>query len=100
MAYSGENCAFVYPIRKLDNAAGTLLTLAEDVGIPNQLFTDSASLLTGPKLKFVDQASFLQITLFQSKPLTQRQNEVEKTIGLLKRRWKNQMSMTGMPKQL
>ena len=48
MAYFSENCDFIYPMQKLVDAAGTLQTLEKDVGIPNSLFTDNASLLTEP----------------------------------------------------
>ena len=81
-------------------AATSLQHLAEDVGIPAELVSDSAPLLVGPQSEFVKQANFLRTKLRSSEPHTQRQNEDEGTTRILKRRWKNRMSMNNIPKRL
>ena len=100
MAYSGVNGVFVYPMRKQTEARETLLTLVEDVGVPAELLTNDAPLLTGPQSEFVRNALHLRIKLGSVELHTQKKNKVEKTIGILKRRWKNRMSLTGMSKRL
>ena len=100
MAYSCKNGVFVYPMRKKTEAGETVLTLAEDVGVPAKLFTNGAPLLTGPQSKFVRNARHLRIKLGSVELHTQKNNKVEKAIGILERRWKNRMSLTGMSKRL
>ena len=46
-------------MRKQIEAGETLLILAEDVGVPAELFTDGVPLLTGPQSIFVEIARFL-----------------------------------------
>ena len=70
------------------------------MGVPAELFTDGAPLLTGPQSEFVRIARHLRIKLGSVEPHTQKKNKVEKAIGILKRRWKNRMSLTGMSKRL
>ena len=76
------------------------MTLAEDVGVPAEHFTDGAPLLTGPQSKFVRNARHLRNKLGSAELHTQKKNKVEKTIDILKRRWKNRMSLTRMSKRL
>ena len=65
------------------------MTLAEDVDVPAELLTNDAPLLMGPQSEFVRNALHLRIKLGSVKLHTQKKNKVEKTIGILKRRWKN-----------
>ena len=79
--------------------------LAEDVDIPAELVSDStrldsSPLLIGPQSNFVKQANFLRTKLRSSEPHTQRHNEDEETTRILKRRWKNRMSMNNIPIRL
>ena len=87
-------------MRNQKEAAASLHHLAEDVGIPAELVSDSAPLLVGPQSDFVKQANFLRTKLRSSEPHTQRHNEDEETTRILKRRWKNRMSMNNIPIRL
>ena len=62
-------------MRKQTEAAESLLTLAEDVGVPFELFTNGAPLLTGPQLEFVRIACHLRIKLGSVEPHTQKRIE-------------------------
>ena len=99
-SYTCENFVHIHPMRNQKEAAASLHRLAEDVGIPAELVSDSAPLLVGPQSDFVKQANFLRTQIRSSEPHTQRQNEDEGTTRILKRRWKNRMSMNNIPKRL
>ena len=98
--YTSENFVHVHPMRGEKEAAQSLLHLAQDVGIPAELKSDNAPLLTGPTSDFVKQAEFLRLKLTSTEPYTQRHNLSEGEIRVLKRRWKNRMALLRVPKRL
>ena len=81
-------------------AARSLLKLAQDVGVPAELFSDHAALPQGQNSDFHKQADFLCIKLSSAKPHTQKHNLGEGETQVLKHRWKNHMMLQKIPKQL
>ena len=100
--YASNDFVIVYPMRshRGDDIGDSLRLLAEDVGVPNELVYDRAPGQTGYDQQFQKTARFLRIKCRTSEPYTQKQNHVERTIGELRRRWRDVCRKKQVPKRL
>ena len=95
--YSAELFIRIISIKNTKDAADSLITFAHDVGAQAELVSDHPAELIGPKSKFAKKARFLNVKQSSCEPYTQRQNEFEGEIRLLKRPWKNQLTKNNCP---
>ena len=98
--FATDNCATVYPVRSERHIDDMLRTLAEDVGIPHELLTDNANMMTGHEADFNKQAQFLHIKMHLIEPHNKKQNKGEQVIGELRWRWRDKHRQKNMPRHL
>jgi hypothetical protein len=78
----------------------SLQDFVDDVGIMDQLVVDGASEQTGPKSEFMKAVRRLHIKLRQTEPYTPWQNDAERKIGEVKKRWRHRMITRKVPRRL
>ena len=98
--YATDDFATAYPAQAERFVCNTLGLLAEDVGIPREMITDNAMVMTGPETENAKQARFLRIKMKSIEPYHSRQNNGEWIIGELHRRWHDKRRKKNMPRQL
>jgi len=98
--YTCMDYVTAYPIRSKKFVGITLQQLAEDVGIPNELFMDNAPEMLGFDKEFQKIVRRLRIMCKTIEPHTSRQNKAERMIGELRRRWRDTCRRTNLHKRL
>jgi hypothetical protein len=78
----------------------SLQDFVDDVGVMNELTVDGASEQTGPKSEFMKTVCRLHIKLKQTEPYSPWQNDAERKIGELKKRWRHRMLTKKVPRRL
>ena len=90
----------VHPMSSKSQAGEALKSLAEDVGIPNELVVDGAAEQVGPKSDFMKTVNYLRTKIKRTEPYSPWQNQAESAIRELKKRWKHRMSVKKIPHRL
>jgi len=98
--FSAGNFVYTVPIKSKANAGDALLQFIQDVGIPEVIVSDGAKEQTGANTKFMEVVRTYGIKTRQTEPYSPWQNRAENTIGRLKRRWRNVMTLKGVPIRL
>ena len=98
--YATNDFATAYPVWAERFIGNTLGLLAEDVGIPREMITNNAMVMTGPETEFAKQVRFLRIKMKSTEPYHSRQNKGEWIIGELCRRWHDKRRKKNMPCRL
>ena len=98
--FATHDITVAYPVCAERHIGDTLRTLAEDVGIPRDIFTDNANAMTGYEADFNKQAHFLKIKMRSIEPHNKKQNKGERIIGELQRRWRYKRRKKNIPSRL
>ncbi len=93
----GNGAVFAYPIRSKAQAGTQLLTLIQQVGIPNELHRDGAPEMSGNS-KFNQICQEYRIKSTYTEPHSPWQNRCENTIGVLSKKLKARRSRRRIPK--
>ena len=78
----------------------SLQDFADDIGVMDELIVDGASEQTGPKSEFMKTVRYLKVKLRQTEPYSPWQNDAERKIGEVKKRWRHHMITKKVPRRL
>jgi hypothetical protein len=95
--YCGGNYVKILPMVSKGHVGVSLQEFADDVGVMDQLVVDGASEQTGPKSEFMKTVRRLHIRLRQTEPYSPWQNNAERKIDEIKKRWRHLMITRKVP---
>lgn len=95
--YCGGNYVKILPMVSKSQVGTSLQEFADDVGVMDQLVVDGASEQTGPKSEFMITVRRLHIRLRSTEPYSPWQNDAERKIGEIKKRWRHRMITKKVP---
>ena len=98
--FCSENFIRVYPMKSKSEAGQALQDFADDVGVMDEIMCDNAAEQTGPGSEFMKMVRHLKIKLRSTEPHTPRQNDAERKIGEVKKRWRHRMITKTVPRRL
>ena len=87
-------------IRYLREFLREITVHADDVGVMDEIMCDNAAEQTGPGSEFMKTVRHLKIKLRATEPHTPRQNDAERKIGEVKKRWRHRMITKAVPRRL
>ena len=98
--YSLQNFVYICSIRDQKEAGRSLMEFFNNIGALAEIVSDHTSLLLEKNLEFTKTAYFIHIKQSSCEPHTQKQNDFEGDIWLLKWQWKIKMASNNIPKWL
>ena len=98
--YCSGNFVKVLPMKAKSHVGQSLQDFADDIGVMDELVCDGAKEETGPRTEFMKTVRHLRIKLRQTEPYSPWQNDAERKIGDVKKRWRHKMVQRNIPQRL